>query len=218
MRKSDTRDTTPAHRSGGLYRLLESARVYELLQNLLGADAAQRRLVAEVVRPEAGARLLDIGCGAGDFFTYLPAGVSYAGYDLNPRYIETARERFGNRAEFHCARAGAPPEELLDGRFDKVLAKAVLHHLDDREAEALMRVAQCALRPGGILVTLDPVFHPGQALVSRWLIALDRGRQVRTPEGYVELLAGRFEPLESRVLTDLSRVPYSHFVLRARRV
>ncbi len=207
----------PAHRSGGLYRLLESARGYELFQDLLGAYPAQRRFVAEVLRPWPGARLLDIGCGAGEFLTFLPDGVSYTGYDLNPRYIETARRRYGGRADFHCAPAGAPPEGLLRGGFDIVLAKAVLHHLDRREADGLAGVAHRALRPGGLLVTIDPVFHPGQALLARCLIALDRGRQVRTPEGYRELLAGRFELLESEVKTDLLRVPYSHFFMRARK-
>ncbi len=66
----------PAHRSGGLYRLLEPARGYELLQRLLGSGTARRRFVAEVLRPWPGASLLDIGCGAGGLLEALPPEVA----------------------------------------------------------------------------------------------------------------------------------------------
>lgn len=210
--------TAPAHRSRGLYRLLEPAAAYEGLQRLLGAGQARRRFVEEILRPRPGDRLLDIGCGAGGLLDALPEGVSYAGYDLNPRYIEAARRRHGARGEFHQARAGQPPEELLGGTFDLVVAKSILHHLDDCEAEELMAVAGRALRPGGVLVTIDPVFHPGQSPIAHWVISRDRGARVRTPEGYRALVAGRFEVQESGVLTDLTRIPYSHFYLRAARL
>jgi SAM-dependent methyltransferase len=208
--------TAPAHRSRGLYRLLEPAAAYEWLQRLLGAGAARRRFVEEILRPRPGDHLLDIGCGAGGLLDSLPENVAYVGYDLNPRYIEAARRRHGTRGKFYCARAGEPPEELLAGTFDLVVAKSILHHLDDREADELMDVAGRALKPGGVLVTMDPVYHPGQSPVARWVISRDRGARVRTPEGYRALVSGRFEVQESGVLTDLTRIPYSHFFLRAR--
>jgi SAM-dependent methyltransferase len=208
---------TPAHRSRGLYRLLEPAAAYELLQRLVGAGPARRRFVREILRPRPGGRLLDIGCGAGGLLGALPPDVVYVGYDLNPRYVEAARRRHGGRGEFYCARAGEPPEELLAGDFDLVVAKSILHHLDDREAGELMEVARRALKPGGVLVTMDPVFHSGQSAMARWVISRDRGARVRTPEGYRALVASRFEVQESGVLTDLTRIPYSHFFLRAAR-
>lgn len=52
--------------------------------------------------------------------------------------------------------------------------------------------------------------------MARLLIALDRGRWVRTAESYRELVASCFAEVESAVLTDLLPVPYSHFVMRAR--
>ncbi|HYG65837.1 MAG TPA: class I SAM-dependent methyltransferase, partial [Thermoanaerobaculia bacterium] len=140
---------TPAHRSRGLYRLLEPAAAYELLQRLVGAGPARGRFVQEILRPRPGDRLLDIGCGAGGLLDALPDHVAYVGYDLNPRYIESARRRHGARGEFHQARAGEPPAEMLAGTFDLVVAKSILHHLDDREAGELMEVARRALKPGG---------------------------------------------------------------------
>lgn len=202
-----------SHRSTGIYRIFESAAVYERFQRLLGSDAARRRFVRDFLRPSPGARILDVGCGTGAILDYLPADVDYVGYDLNPRYIEAARRRFPGRGRFSCARVDEAPEE--PGGFDLVLATAILHHLDDSEAGLLMAGARRHLRPGGSLVTLDPVRHPGQPAVARLLVALDRGRRVRTPEGYRALADSHFALVETTLLTDLMPIPYSHFLMRA---
>lgn len=204
-----------SHRSTGIYRIFESAAVYERFQRLLGSDAARRRFVRDFLRPSSGARILDIGCGTGTILDYLPGDVDYVGYDLNPRYIEDARRRYSGRGRFFCARVEEAPEE--PGGFDLVLAAAILHHLDDSAADRLIASAHRHLGPGGSLVTLDPVRHPGQSPVARLLVALDRGRRVRTPEGYRDLAAARFPSVETTLLTDLMPIPYSHFLMRASR-
>lgn len=202
-----------SHRSTGIYRIFESAAVYELFQRLLGSDAARRRIVRDFLRPSQGARILDVGCGPGAILDYLPEDVDYVGYDLNPKYIEEARRKYPGRGRFFCARVDEAPDE--PGGFDLVLATAILHHLDDAEAGVLMAGARRHLRPGGSLVTLDPVRHPNQPAVARMLVALDRGRQVRTPDGYRALAAAHFPSVETTLLTDLMPIPYSHFLMRA---
>jgi SAM-dependent methyltransferase len=50
----------------------------------------------------SGCSLLDLGCGFGDFYGYLcEQGIKthYVGYDINPKLIEVARERYPS-AEF----------------------------------------------------------------------------------------------------------------------
>lgn len=201
--------------SGGLYRLLERAGVYERFQRALGARAARQRFVAELLRPFPAARILDVGCGTASLLDDLPSDVDYTGYDLNPRYIAEAERRYGRRGRFFLARVGDEPP--LEGSFDFVVAKGVLHHLNDVDAGSLIRDAHRRLRKGGCLVTLDPVLHLGQSRIARFLISLDRGRCVRSPQGYRALLATRFSEIEERLVTDLMNFPYSHFVLRARK-
>ncbi|HVG11277.1 MAG TPA: class I SAM-dependent methyltransferase [Thermoanaerobaculia bacterium] len=201
--------------SSGVYRLMERAGVYERFQRALGARAARRRFVAEFLRPFPGARILDIGCGTGSLLDDLPPDVDYAGYDLNPRYIAEAEQRYGSRGRFFHARVGDEPP--LEEGFDLVVAKGVLHHLSDSDAGHLIRDAHSHLREGGCLVTSDPVFHSGQSRIARFLISRDRGLRVRMPEGYRALLAPCFSEIEERLVTDLLTVPYSHFILRARK-
>lgn len=204
-----------SHRTGGLFRSLEFPAVYLALQNVLGGVSARKRFVDEYVRPFSGAKVLDAGCGTGLLLDYLPQDVDYTGFDLNPAYVDHAQRRHGARGRFICASVA----ELhgRDNEFDLVVALALLHHLDDAAAAQLLRDAARMLRPGGAFVSIDAVFHPGQGFVSRALARADRGASVRTPEAYRRLIGQQFDDVEDRVLTDMLRVPYSHYVARASR-
>lgn len=203
------------HRSAGVYKILERPSVYRRFQAFLGGPRALRRFVDEFVRPSDGVTLLDAGCGTGSFLDYLPDRVSYVGFDINPAYINAARLRYGHRGVFLCARAGEEPREIQENCFDLVVAVSLLHHLGDDEAHQLLRTTARVLRPGGAFVSIDGTLHPDQPLIARVLARLDRGRAVRSPEGYRRLLASHFPNAESWLLTDLLAIPYSHYVMRA---
>jgi SAM-dependent methyltransferase len=198
--------------ASGAYRLLELAGVYEKVQDALGGAGARRRFVAEFMRPHAGATVLDIGCGTAAIVSALPDDVSYTGFDANPKYIDAAKARYGPRGTFICARVG---DSLEPRTYDFVLARGVMHHLDDATVRELLATARRHLVPGGVLVTIDPVIHDGQPRIARWLVTHDRGRHVRTSEGYVELVSREFRQHQESLVTDLLPVPYSHLVIRA---
>jgi SAM-dependent methyltransferase len=201
-------------RSRGVYRLLAQPAVFNPLMRLLGSRAVLERIVSEFLQPKAGAKLLDVGCGTGTLLRALPADVVYVGVDVNPAYIETARQRYGNRGHFVCARAA--DEIDVGGGFDLIAAIAVMHHLEDAEVLQLADRASRLLRPGGTFLSVDPTTHGGQSAASRLFVSLDRGRCVRTPEGYRKLLASRFVEIDDRLVTDLLWIPYSHYVAKAR--
>ena len=102
----------------------------------------------------------------------------------------------------------------LAGRFDIVLARAILHHLSDKEAAALFGTARRHLRKGGVLVTYDPVYVPDQSPIARYIISRDRGQHVRTPEEYAGLAAEEFSSIEANVVRGLSKLPYTHFIMQ----
>jgi SAM-dependent methyltransferase len=140
--------------------------------------------------------------------------VDYTGVEPEERYIAQARRQFGDRARFIL---GTASSTILDdlGTYDIVLAVAVMHHLDDGEARELLRLARRALCPGGRLVTVDCCYTDEQSSVARFLIGLDRGRHIRTPEHYERLIGGFFPSCSSTVRHDLLRVPYTHFICEA---
>lgn len=199
--------------TSGLRRPLSSASIYSLVQRTLGASAVRRCVIDEYLRPEAGDRVLDLGCGPGDILA-LFGGVSYLGVDLSPAYIDAARREYGHRARFICADVR---ELVLDEeQFDAVIAIGMLHHLDDDAAAGLVELSRAVLRRGGRLVTLDTGHAEGQSRIARWLIDRDRGQNVRTPEEYKALAAPLFGDVRVEVRHDLARVPYTHVILECR--
>jgi SAM-dependent methyltransferase len=204
-----------SHHSTGLHTILDRPGVYERVQRLLGARASRQRIVHEFLRPVAGSRILDVGCGTGSLLDDLPPDVDYVGFDLNPKYIDAARKKYGHRARFYCARAGVGGDGLEERSFDFLVAKSLLHHLNDAEAHQLLQTAARLLRAGGVFFSSDAVRHEGQSAIARLLVALDRGRSIRTPDAYTALAESHFPIVETHLLTDLLAIPYSHFLMRA---
>jgi SAM-dependent methyltransferase len=181
---------------------------------LLGAKNVRRHFLAAHVRPVAGERVLDLGCGPGDIVELLPE-VDYVGVDISAEYVAAGRRRFGPRARFMQGDIRAlAPEEL--GPFDLIIAIGVLHHLDDADAGGITETSARLLSPGGRLVTIDPAFAQGQRPAARWLIGRDRGLNVRTPEGYRGLALPHFAAVDVCVHHHLARVPYTHAILECR--
>jgi ubiquinone/menaquinone biosynthesis C-methylase UbiE len=113
--------------------------------------AYDRPAILEMAGDVRGKRVLDVGCAAGALTDALvERGAAVVGIDLNPGLVDRARERLGQRAEFHVADLSAPLPFLPDRSFDLVTASLVLHYLADwrQPLAELNRV----LRPGGILV------------------------------------------------------------------
>ena len=214
MVDSSTSSDKATHRNGGLLRVLNRAGVYGAVQDLLLRKGSRERYVREFVRPYPGCRILDIGCGPADILAHLPESVGeYVGFDMNPGYIEAAQRRWGGRGRFRCQKVEAAT--LAEGdAYDIVIANGILHHLDDEEAGRLFDIAHRALRPGGWLVTYDNVYTEDQHWFARWLIARDRGKAVRTREGYEKLARARFPRIESTILHDTLRVPYTILIMR----
>lgn len=193
-----------------LYRALGLPIVYRALGRIIGGDG--RAIFArEHIHARPGQRVLDIGCGPADILPELPR-VDYTGFDANPKYIASAQRNHGARGRFYCQRVS---EESLSVHscFDIVLAVAILHHLDDDEAEKLFRLAHAALEPGGRLVTLDCCYVVGQSRIARFLIDRDRGKYARDEVGYRRIAARAFDKVHSVVRSDLLAVPYTHVIL-----
>lgn len=188
--------------------------LYDAVQGLMGARKGRRAFVADFVRPAAGNRILDLGCGTARILRDLPRNVEYWGYDVSRAYIDAARARFGERATFVCGELDERALARLP-RFEIVLGVGLLHHLEDAQARKLLSHARMALQENGRLVTIDPCYAPDQPLLARILVRCDRGRYVRTPEGYRILAESAFRRVAGAV-RHRRWIPYSHWVMECR--
>ncbi|HXH72021.1 MAG TPA: class I SAM-dependent methyltransferase [Mariprofundaceae bacterium] len=199
----------------GLRGILSHPALYNLMQNLVGAEKARRILVREFFPQRSGMRMLDIGCGTAEILRHLPADTRYSGFDASEPYIDYARQHFGSRGSFRAELVERATLSEL-GRFDLVLAFGLLHHLDDDAAAALFGLAAEALDQGGKLVTIDPTYVDGQHPLARWMIGKDRGQNIRTPDEYAALARRHFGDVACHVRHDLLYIPYSHTILECR--
>lgn len=101
----------------------------------------------ELLRPQAGERILDLGCGTGHLTAKLAeSGAIVTGLDSSVSMIAQARQNFPS-LKFVLADAR---NFQFDEPFDAVFSNAALHWIHD--AVAVMRCVAAVLRPGGRFV------------------------------------------------------------------
>lgn len=201
-------------KTSGLHAPLSSAAIYDLFLRILGGDAARRKVVKQFIRPLAGDRVLDIGCGTGEWYPLL-GPVDYTGFDACQDYIDAARRKFPS-GRFTCARIETR-STAPNIAVDITIAIGVLHHLSNQDSAHLIRVAAATLKPGGRLITLDPCFDERQSALARFVIRRDRGKNVRTLQGYTDLAGLAFSNVQSTLWLDPLRIPYTFGILECKK-
>jgi ubiquinone biosynthesis O-methyltransferase len=115
-------------------------------------DRLERQLILGLVGDVSGCRVLDVGCGDGEFAVELEKrGAIVVGIDASAEMIEAAKSRSKSQnadIDFQVAMAEHLP--FPAGDFDVVTAITILCFVDD--AAPLFQEIARVLRPGGRLV------------------------------------------------------------------
>jgi len=126
------------------------------------------RMLKGYVKP--GMIVLDVGCGAGDHTLGMAGLVGPNGrvvsVDTDTESIATLKERVARAKLSERIQARVCTEQDLGtddlaGQIDFALAVYVVHHAAD--AAGLMRNIRAALKPGGILMVVEPRHHASPA-------------------------------------------------------
>jgi len=169
------------------HRLLDNPLAFRLQQRLCNnylnvRDAFRGHLVT------TDKDILDVGCAsaacAGQIIDMKQN--RYVGVDIEARYIELA-------AKFHpyghFLQQDARKLQFAGESFDVVMFNGVWHHMDDALVLACMDEVRRVLRPTGVVLVAEPVFRRDWP-VSTFFLKNDRGKFIRTRDGYRSLFAG----------------------------
>ena len=152
-------------------------------------------------RLEAGARVLDVGCGAGYALVHLVErfpNVTAVGVDSEPYSIELARRLIAERglADRCEARLMGAERVAEDGAYDVATSFLVIHEIDPAEKASAFGAVARALKPGGAFVIFDETYPATDAelramparfaALAQWF-ELTWGNRVNTRAELVEL-------------------------------
>jgi len=124
-------------------------------------------------------RILDLGCGPGrDLVTFRDLGHVAVGLDGCPEFVAMARVVSGCEVWQQDLLAMTLPPASFDGVF----ANAVLFHVPSRALPSVLDRLHAALKPGGVLLCLQPAW-PGRGGLRRWPLRLLLQLQDLAPAG-----------------------------------
>jgi SAM-dependent methyltransferase len=110
--------------------------------------------VRDLLDPQPGDRVLDLGCAAGAITHYLSTfGAEPVGIDFEPLAIERARELFPG-LRFEVADATQLP--FADASFDKAVAADFVEHIEDDTFVAMCTELRRVLVPDGLFAIYAP--------------------------------------------------------------
>lgn len=141
------------------------------------------------VRP--GWRCLEVGCGNGSISQWLAMRIAPGGHivasDVDLRYLDQL-----HAPDLEVRRLDIVRENPEEGAYDLVTARAMLHHLPDREEAVRHMIA--ALKPGGALLSIEPDFLPATASVPAQVNAFWQGWLQWSKSAGIDYFIGRRMP------------------------
>ena len=192
-----------------IYRLLSNTYFYSIFQRIMLGTSFRSKIVKKFIKKE-NVNVLDVGCGPAEILESLPK-VNYFGYDINPNYINYAKNKYYNKGKFFCKKFSKKEIKKLP-KFDHVLLLGILHHLNDEEIASLMKLIKKVLKKNGNINTEDPIFLKKQNPIAKIIITMDRGENVRSKTEYIKLIKKYFTKIKTYIYHQ-KFIPYTWYVM-----
>lgn len=165
---------------------------FVILRKIIELDfRKQKSLIKRVFGNAQNRRVLDIGCGTGEYSNLFKKNY-YIGIDISREYIDHAKKTKNGKFVVMDA-----TEIKFDNEsFDFVLIAAILHHLDDNDTNKVLKEAKRVLKKDGkILILEDAKIKRLDNSVVRFIQRYDIGAKIRTPDQYRSIFKKYFKHL-----------------------
>ena len=159
-------DNYAADYSAGMENPVKKIMAGSALDFLRPKVALLKKMVAN---PEANFKLLDFGCGSGDFLSLVAAECpswNLYGSDISEEMMNEARKRYG--ADGRGVSLMPMDEALGAHKYDLITASCVFHHIPPEEWESSMKSLSESLSPGGMVVIFE---HNPRNPLTNWVVS-----------------------------------------------
>lgn len=173
------------------------------------------KIVDRLLKRSDGSRILEVGCAHGHLLSWLEGSYQTWGIDLSDYAIEQARSNAPKSRVFRANLLEALPDELDRQRYDLVVSKYVLEHID-RPAVALGEIYQRLVPGGWLLYSVPNMTSPGLKLKGdQWFAALDPTHvSMLQPEEWARLTRDAGFVIEKTFSDGMWDIPYVRYVPR----
>lgn len=125
-------------------------------------------------------KILDIGSGTGTI-SPLFSECKYVGIDIDEKLVDFSRRNH----PFSFKTMDAQKLDFPDNSFDIVLISGVIHHLDDRQSDKVLKGVRRVLKRKGMVLVIEAIPPLGKYnFPGRLLRSLDEGHNIRQLEEY----------------------------------
>lgn len=159
-----------------------------IIRNLFeGGEREFNRRLPGILSLAKDKKVLDIGCGGGQFSTYISG--YYVGFDSQESYIRYACRNYPHRKFLVM---DARNTGFRNQEFDMVMVFSLMHHLPNEDLKQVLGEIDRVARKD--VVFLDLI--PQSDLLSKFFYSLYSGKHLRPLEGQLDMLRERFEVVE----------------------
>ncbi len=151
---------------------------------LLWGKGRMYKELRNAIAVEKDSKVLDVGCGTGEFALLFDNSIDYTGIDMNQGFLDYASKLYKNQKK-KFIQMDATKMKFKQNEFDTVLLLSFMHHFPEGDLDKIFKKIS-GLTKKNIFV-LEPIPRKYNIL-SKIFYALDRGNFIRKKEEQLRIL------------------------------